>query len=658
MTTPAAGSALVFDHPDNQQAREQQPTQGTMRTDVEKGASPAPAQSNTALYGMIAVLFVLVIPALVLGAYSVSLLCDGDKCANLDPFRTSPLAMDSVNASKAASGASTTINVNVAAPATAAPSTGSHDTSTDSTGEHADQASHWDYSDFGASWTGVCATGIQQSPIDIVTNKVVSSDKNFKNIDVSHDVQAVGAMLDGNTFSKTASIMNNGHAIKADGIQGYFQRGGKWWKLLQFHFHTPSEHTIDGKSYPAEVHLVHHDENMNLLVIGIMIEEAAASDPQPAWAANMMSKVKAATLTPEAMELVYKDMIDQSFGGEAPFYYYQGSLTTPPCSENVQWNVLQTPIKFTKDDIALLTEAQHVSNRAPQPLNGRTVYSSVSSDKWDYANPNEDWDVYETCKTGRRQSPIDICKTGFCVCAVPETEATPCSANPVNDGDEGAESRTHITPATDFQTVAELMGGAGAAFGDFANAAKVFNNGHTVQATDMTGGYFKFSSPVHGTSNDWYKLLQFHFHTPSENTVDGQHYGAEVHLVHQNAAGKLLVVGCLINDAGNNVPEPSWVVDLLNKAPGTDAAGKQAIPISLDYRAMITSITSSMGSAPFWSWSGSLTTPECTEEIQWVLLKTPIDMPHSAIKKLEELEHHNSRPIQPINGRIISNSKA
>ena len=178
----------------------------------------------------------------------------------------------------------------------------------------------------------LCADGRAQSPVDIRD----ASELDLVDIDFH--------------YGQTANnIFNNGHTIQVNvdgGSQIIYNEIS--YELLQFHFHSPSEHTIDGEAAAMEIHFVHQDGNSgNLAVVGVLLTEgdsdneayaavfdhlpAEAGQPQPTGAA-----IALASLLPEARG----------------YYTYQGSLTTPPCSEIVRWLLLDEPVALSAGQIA------------------------------------------------------------------------------------------------------------------------------------------------------------------------------------------------------------------------------------------------------------------------------------------------------------------
>lgn len=225
----------------------------------------------------------------------------------------------------------------------------------------ADNHAGWSYSgDTGPEYWGdvegasSCKIGQEQSPINIA--RVTASAKDAPAFNYS---QAANLRItdNGHTVVYTPATSNNHITIDNESFE-----------LKQFHYHTPSEHQFGGQNYPAEVHFVHANNAGNLAVVGLMLEQGAAngimrillngtqlsSENQVEFTAN---KVNLSALVP-AMPT---------------FYHYKGSLTTPPCSEQVQWYVVKQPLALASDQLAIMTDLYQGNNRPIQPQGSRTV---------------------------------------------------------------------------------------------------------------------------------------------------------------------------------------------------------------------------------------------------------------------------------------------
>ena len=207
---------------------------------------------------------------------------------------------------------------------------------------------HWGSLDPGFA---LCSSGREQSPIDLTGAEPG---------DLSEIVF--------NYAPSPISILNNGHTIQVDYQPGSaIVLDGTRYGLIQFHFHHRSEHTVDGGSFPLELHLVHANADGALAVVGIFLEEGAANEAlAPVWqhlpaeagpAAVVRESVDAAALLPERRTT----------------WRYAGSRTTPPCSEGVSWLVMTEPVTASREQIEAFSALFPVNNRPLQPLNGRRL---------------------------------------------------------------------------------------------------------------------------------------------------------------------------------------------------------------------------------------------------------------------------------------------
>ena len=168
-----------------------------------------------------------------------------------------------------------------------------------------------------------------------------------------------------------ADAINNGHTIQVNYSEGdTLTVGDSAYQLAQYHFHAPSEHTIDGRHFPMEMHMVHTNADGHLAVIGVLIVEGAHNPAfDPIW-----TNLPAKTGTEHHLEHIKVD-VDSLLPVERTTYRYDGSLTTPPCSEGVKWFVMTNPIALSKAQIAAFTVLFPHNVRPVQPLNGRFVHT-------------------------------------------------------------------------------------------------------------------------------------------------------------------------------------------------------------------------------------------------------------------------------------------
>ncbi len=211
------------------------------------------------------------------------------------------------------------------------------------------------------------AVGNSQSPIDILEQDVRNVGK-----------QGLPALKFRYSRRADLSVANTGSpdeeaTVRADVApgDGELRLGGDSFQLLQFHFHTPSEHRVDGEEFPLEIHLVHRNAANALMVVGVLVREGAAHRelgrifgdlPESPGAVEEVADFELPRVLPHVLESVR----------------YSGSLTTPPFTEPVAWVVMSQPIEMSA---AQIEEFQHLfeegNTREPQPLNGRTVASDA-----------------------------------------------------------------------------------------------------------------------------------------------------------------------------------------------------------------------------------------------------------------------------------------
>lgn len=235
-------------------------------------------------------------------------------------------------------------------------------------------------------------------------------------------------------------------------------------------------------------------------------------------------------------------------------------------------------------------------------LSGVSAQADGMAPHWGYSGHHGDpahWaeldHAFEACASGQHQSPIDI-----------------------------SHAEKAALPALEFH---------------YSNAAPtIINNGHTVQVALPAGQTLT-------VGDQSYELLQFHFHTPSEETVHGKHTAMVAHFVHRNAAGQLGVVGVLMQQGKANAAFAPVFAHL-------PRAGEKVTVdnLALDLAAMLPA------DKGYYAFEGSLTTPPCSEGVNWMVLKHPIELSAAQIHAFQHIYHANARPIQAAHGRAIKES--
>lgn len=224
----------------------------------------------------------------------------------------------------------------------------------------ASTGTHWGYSgDIGpANWGklspefSLCKTGKNQSPVNLTS----FIEAQLEPLGLQYGVEAV-------------EVLNNGHAIQVNFAQGgRLEVEGRQYGLKQIHFHSPSENLIDGQPYPLEGHFVHADGNGQLAVVAVMYEEGAEN---PAIGAAWKQMPAAAG---EKKPLSGAGTAEDFLPASLDYYRFNGSLTTPPCTEGVTWLVLKESVKLTADQINQFQKVMGGPNNRPiQPTNARMI---------------------------------------------------------------------------------------------------------------------------------------------------------------------------------------------------------------------------------------------------------------------------------------------
>ena len=222
-------------------------------------------------------------------------------------------------------------------------------------GSLAAQDLNWSYADGSSSerWADAdpnyepCGKGMMQSPIDLT------------------DVNAFGDLTVAADYGPTEGTLKLGtHKVQVDFPAGMgMVSGGNLFGLVQVHFHTPSEHQMKGERYPLAAHFVHATRDGMLGVLGVKFQEGEAN-PALQSIIDAMEQGHDTTLTLD---------IDQMVPRTLEVYRYQGSLTTPPCSENVNWHVVDAPLTASDEQITAFENALGYSARSLQPRNNRLV---------------------------------------------------------------------------------------------------------------------------------------------------------------------------------------------------------------------------------------------------------------------------------------------
>ena len=197
-----------------------------------------------------------------------------------------------------------------------------------------------------------CGKGTEQSPVDIIRRAAVPG----------HTSLGV------NYGPSNSVITNNGHTVEASATgPNFVTADGKKYDLAQMHFHSESEHLLDGVSQPVELHVVNKSSDGSLLVVGVFVKVGAENGAaQPFIEATSLGKGEKSS---HAQTITWAGLLPKVLDN----FVYRESLTTPPCTEGVTWVVLRTPVEFSADQIARLQKAYRGNNRPVQEIGSREI---------------------------------------------------------------------------------------------------------------------------------------------------------------------------------------------------------------------------------------------------------------------------------------------
>ena len=163
-----------------------------------------------------------------------------------------------------------------------------------------------------------------------------------------------------------AAARDTGHAIQLDAPEGStMAMGGQTYRLLQFHVHQPAEHLLDGRRFPLEIHYVHAGPDGILGVLGVFADIGVASAPLQAMIDSLGAPATGPMLDPNGF-----------LPAGRAFLRYEGSLTTPPCSETVDWVLLSGPTTVSQAQIDTFERLHPGNTRPVQPLHRRFLLRS------------------------------------------------------------------------------------------------------------------------------------------------------------------------------------------------------------------------------------------------------------------------------------------
>jgi len=233
------------------------------------------------------------------------------------------------------------------------------------------------YDEHGSDWTGTCASGLYQSPIDF-SDVVGPCDKSMI-FDLSFDsgTSSIKMYDDGVTFKS----LYTGSSLFASDVNGVLTG----YQSVNIHFHAPSEHTIEGVQYALELHILHSitsqfaakgQTSYTYGAVSILFEEDSSASANPFITALQLGSLNT------ALQLDFNSLLYSQLPSPLPYYTYHGSVTVPPCPETVNWYVISTPLKITPGQLLYFTKRfagnstfadGNGNNRELQPVNDRPI---------------------------------------------------------------------------------------------------------------------------------------------------------------------------------------------------------------------------------------------------------------------------------------------
>lgn len=543
----------------------------------------------------------------------------------------------------------------------------------------------------------VCQDGTEQSPIDF---PACAAARPREEPEIDWMTQPVTLTNNGHTvqITVTKTSGNGGMSYKIGGVT-------KQYTLVQCHFHYGSEHTVASTQFPFEAHCVHTMDGSEAItqrygVFGVFFELGEKSEYLAQFAdalparpdhrrlsshakndsvslnlyGDLLSRstkrrlagynINEEFITPVNFQQLVGDLTHVDADAMTKYWNYDGSFTTPPCTEAVDFYIYMTKATISQDQLDKFTSAIAWSTvspegnfRPPQGLNGRgiygcsdqPVYPDYTSHPW-YPYTNENWaegvgsSSHHICASGTEQSPID-----FAECDSPEEQ------DPIQI--------SWADQAVSFQ-----------------------NNGHTV-VLNVADSAVSGSMTVDGKA---YRLLQCHFHHGSEHTVGEEQLAFETHCVHQQEStmntesphygvfGLFYTISTTANDwlaiFEDELPEQPahrrLLAEDLGQKKKTNLFGE---PMLSGGRRLASTNTISAFEGPldfkglygqdalteFWHYGGSFTTPPCTEAVDFHILMNYASITTNQLNKFKSAigwvtEGGNFRPPQPLNGRVVA----
>jgi len=462
-------------------------------------------------------------------------------------------------------------------------------------------------------------------------------------------------------------LLNNGHAFQIDAPFGRLKLPDGIYDALQFHLHFPSEHKINGKHFAGELHIVHQkrgaDHNNDLAVVGVMLQQAptlAHVEADEVDFFDQLLKFPPGEGQGKAMkgllgEVELNRTFGRSFSGK--FFHYQGSLTTPPCTETVHWYVMETPTQVSRAAISRFKSffPKPHNNRPVQELNGRPVVKSAASISDEFAVQKKD---------SKSRNHEDVPNWARKFHHVEGTFTKPWSHASATQWagktSKWKECKGQLQSPIDLRVRRNQTQNGGEKLIDVINYTKLtdrqlLNTGHGFQ---LDGDFGRLQLPS-GTYDAKYIAFSF----PSEHTIRGRRYAGELQIVHQKQGSchnnDLAIVSLLVKPAGfiqrifqsaEKKKQEQFFNDM--RAQGVIGATRN---VSSAFG--VVDLMGTFGNVlagDYYHYRGSLTTPPCSEQVHWYVMTQPIYAPQYSIDQFaKHTGKPNNRPVQNLNSRKV-----
>ncbi|KAK3134079.1 hypothetical protein QOZ80_6AG0544780 [Eleusine coracana subsp. coracana] len=472
-----------------------------------------------------------------------------------------------------------------------------------------------------------------------------------------------------------ASLVNGGHDImvRFNSDAGGVVIDGVAYRLRQMHWHTPSEHAVNGKRYDMELHMLHQSEATNrFAVVSQLYRIGRRRDKTISRIERYIARI--------ARKRDHEELIDEVVDPRRPvrrstvYYRYTGSFTTPPCTEGVTWLVAKKVRRVRKRQVSMLRNAVHDgARRNARPLqeaNGRAVgfyYASPEHGQTDRAT-NGQVDMYAVPSSGKPAAAAVVIVILLCSGAIHRARAQQESDDErgfsyLPDAANGPSQWGSVRSDWAACAVGRLQspivlsagvpglddGRAGRLGRSYrrAAAASLVNRGHDIMV--------RFYSDPGGVVIDGvaYRLRQMHWHAPSEHAIDGKGFDMELQMLHQSeATNRSAVVAQLYRISRRRRDGTIRRLERYIRRIARREDHEELIDEPVNPRRPIG------GSTVYYRYTGSFTTPPCTEGVTWLVANRVRSVTRRQVRLLRNAVHdgarRNARPLQEANGRNVS----